>query len=110
MDRFAELLELLRGGGDDLPDTIYDDLLNVHNESMATPESCPGCVERDGVIKDLKSKNYDLLIGGQKEKSAGEAKVEEGEEEEEKGDEEEEESDDNSKEADMDKLFTKESD
>ena len=108
MDRFVELLNLLRAGGDDLPDTIYDDLLNVHNEGMSAPEECAGCAEREQIIQDLKAMNYDLLIAGSKESGAGEKKVEEGEKEEEEGEEEEEASDD--PESKMDKLFTTEGD
>lgn len=105
MDRFEELLNLLRAGGDDLPDTIYDDLLGVHNEGMA-PQECAECANKEAIIKDLKAKNYDLLIGGSKEVAKGEEEVKTGEEEEEKGEDEEEESDD--PDSSINKLFTTE--
>lgn len=66
MDRFEELLNLWREGGDDVPDTIYDDLLAVHREGR--DEECPGCAERDDTIRDLKSRNYDLLVSGGRER------------------------------------------
>jgi len=79
MDRFQELLELLRNPGEDgtLPDTIYDDLTATYSETHDRAEGAlakageyeSAIAEYDGKIQAyeseisrLKAMNYDLLM------------------------------------------------
>ena len=69
---FDELIELLRGGGDGIPPTIYDDLLTTHHASVDSFSSASEAIAtRDARIAELqteisvlKTKNYDLIMAG----------------------------------------------